>query len=178
MSDSTYEKSSYGGPSPLFYHVYILRCSDGSHYVGRTKNLSDRLKRHSKGHIKYTSGRRPIELITFLSFNNEWKSVQFEKYLKTGSGRAFMKKRLISQSWSLHLAVNWLVNSYHTWSWPGFNSASVKSMYGWYNISGCEEYMSCYSPNRDRCNQSLFNIDRLVKCIPLVLKTTSSNHII
>ena len=65
--------------------------------MGRTKNLKDRLHRHSKGYVKYTSGRRPVKLITYVSFSNEWKSVLFEKYLKTGSGRAFMNKRLIGQ---------------------------------------------------------------------------------
>jgi len=37
----------------------------------------------------------PIILIGYFAFKNKYKAYNFEKYLKTGSGRAFLKKRLI-----------------------------------------------------------------------------------
>lgn len=50
------------------------------------------MHRHNMGYVKYTSTRLPIQLIVFLSFADEWKAVQMEQYLKSGSGRAFAKK--------------------------------------------------------------------------------------
>ena len=85
-------KAKAGGRGPLtetLWHVYILKCSDGTNYVGKTKNLEDRLKRHATKQISYTSSRLPVELITWISFTDEWKAVLMEKYLKSGSGRDF-----------------------------------------------------------------------------------------
>ncbi len=87
--------ASFGGQGPLVsfqWHVYILKCTDDTYYVGRTTNLEDRMHRHNMGYVKYTSTRLPIQLIVFLSFADEWKAVQMEQYLKSGSGRAFAKK--------------------------------------------------------------------------------------
>jgi predicted GIY-YIG superfamily endonuclease len=47
------------------------------------------------GHISYTAKRLPFELETFVTFTNKYKAYNFERYLKTGSGIAFMRKRLI-----------------------------------------------------------------------------------
>ena len=77
------------------HFVYILKCADGKHYTGCTNNLEERLKRHEKGQVKSTSSRLPIELLTYLVFNDKYKAFNFEKYLKSGLGRAFMNKRLV-----------------------------------------------------------------------------------
>ncbi len=45
-------------------HVYILRCSDGSFYVGSTRNLERRIFEHNEGvGAAYTRRRRPVELV-------------------------------------------------------------------------------------------------------------------
>lgn len=76
------------------YYVYILKCVDGKSYVGCTDDLEDRLKRHQSGWVPATKSRLPIELETYISFKDKYKAFNFEKYLKSGSGRAFLKKRL------------------------------------------------------------------------------------
>lgn len=76
--------------------VYLLRCSDNSIYTGCTSNLNSRLERHSKGFVKYTSDKLPIQLETFIVFQCKYKAFKFEKYLKSGSGRAFMNKRFLN----------------------------------------------------------------------------------
>jgi putative endonuclease len=44
--------------------MYILRCADGSYYVGSTKNLERRMEQHQSGKgAKYTSRRLPVELV-------------------------------------------------------------------------------------------------------------------
>jgi predicted GIY-YIG superfamily endonuclease len=75
--------------------VYILKCNDGTYYTGCTSDMSDRLSRHQKGEVRYTSSRLPVELIVTISFNDKYKAYDFEKYLKSGSGKAFMNKRFI-----------------------------------------------------------------------------------
>jgi len=74
------------------YYVYILNCSDNHPYVGCTDNLKDRIDRHKKGYIPATKDRRPINLVNYIAFSDKYKAFEFEKYLKSGSGRAFTKK--------------------------------------------------------------------------------------
>ena len=78
------------------YYVYLiksLRITDKT-YVGYTTNLKERLEKHNSGGSTYTSSYGPWKLVTFLCFDNEVKARSFEKYLKSGSGYAFAKKRL------------------------------------------------------------------------------------
>lgn len=77
------------------YFVYILKCADGHPYTGCTDNLDDRLKRHKSGWVPATKDRLPVELETYIVFEDKYKAFEFEKYLKSGSGRAFLKKHLI-----------------------------------------------------------------------------------
>ncbi len=77
------------------YYVYILKCADGHFYVGCTSDLTERLVRHSKGMVLYTSRRLPVQCIGAFGFMDKYKAFAFEKYLKSGSGRAFMNKRLV-----------------------------------------------------------------------------------
>lgn len=77
------------------FYVYILKCSDNKTYVGCTDNLKDRLKRHQSGWVPATKNRLPLTLQTYIVFKDKYKAFSFEKYLKSGSGRAFLKKRLV-----------------------------------------------------------------------------------
>jgi len=46
------------------WYCYVLRCSDGSFYVGITNDLEDRLQEHSRGKDSvYTAKRRPVKLV-------------------------------------------------------------------------------------------------------------------
>jgi len=74
------------------YCVYILKCADGRPYTGCTEDLAERLQRHNNGYVPATENRRPVELVTHIVFNDKYKAFEFEKYLKSGSGRAFINK--------------------------------------------------------------------------------------
>jgi len=78
------------------WSVYILKCSDGTYYVGCTNNIDDRLRRHNRGDVVYTSTRLPLQIVSQTLFYDKYKAYEFEIYLKSGSGRAFAKKRLYS----------------------------------------------------------------------------------
>ena len=68
--------------------VYVLVSlkNPKQHYVGVTQNLEDRLKTHNSGEVGYTKHYAPWRVGT---------SIKFEKYLKSGSGHAFLKRHLI-----------------------------------------------------------------------------------
>jgi predicted GIY-YIG superfamily endonuclease len=76
--------------------VYILKSQkDSSYYIGSTGDLKKRLQEHNRGGTKYTSSKIPYELVWYCAFKNKVQSINFEKYLKHGSGFAFTKKHLI-----------------------------------------------------------------------------------
>lgn len=74
------------------FYVYILLCSDERSYIGSCFNLKERFKLHQKGKVEATKRRLPIKLISYFAFSNKYTMYNFEKYLKTGSGRGFIKK--------------------------------------------------------------------------------------
>ena len=79
------------------YYTYIL-LSSKSHifYFGSTNNLKGRLKYHNEGRVKSTKSHIPWRLVWYAGFETEKEARDFELYLKTGSGKAFAYKRLIS----------------------------------------------------------------------------------
>lgn len=77
------------------YYVYILKLSDNSYYIGYSSDLKNRLKVHNEGSVESTKNFRPVNLIYYSAFISQKKATDFEKYLKSSSGFAFRKKRLI-----------------------------------------------------------------------------------
>ena len=74
--------------------VYILRsdADPSRHYVGITNDIEDRLEWHNHGPSGYTVSYRPWSFVVSMEFASEQDAVAFEKYLKSGSGRAFAKR--------------------------------------------------------------------------------------
>jgi len=83
-------------PNHKFYYVYILNSinNPNKYYTGFTEDILERLKKHNEGGVKYTDSFKPWKIKTVISFTDKQKAIDFEKYLKTQSGRAFAKKRL------------------------------------------------------------------------------------
>jgi predicted GIY-YIG superfamily endonuclease len=78
-----------------FHYVYILESEDGAHfYVGLTDNLGLRLAKHNGGAVPHTVKYRPWRMKTVVAFRDRERAADFERYLKSSSGRAFTKKRL------------------------------------------------------------------------------------
>src|SRR3954453_3875339 len=74
-------------------YVYILESLNSLHfYVGITEDLRARLTKHNAGEVPHTSKYGPWRLRTYIAFSDERCARTFEKYLKSGSGRAFAKK--------------------------------------------------------------------------------------
>ena len=77
-------------------YVYLLQSESSldQRYVGITSDLKQRLAEHNAGKSPHTSKYVPWKLVTYVAFLDEQKAEFFERYLKSGSGHAFAKKRL------------------------------------------------------------------------------------
>ena len=77
------------------YYVYILKnLKTGAHYTGFSENLKNRLQSH-KGKTVKTTKTAEHKLVFYSAFETKTKALDFERYLKQGSGHAFANKRLI-----------------------------------------------------------------------------------
>ncbi len=76
--------------------VYILQSLEDPdrHYIGVTADLRGRLQKHNAGEVSHTSKFAPWVIKTYIAFVDKTRAFAFEKYLKSGSGRAFAKTRL------------------------------------------------------------------------------------
>ncbi len=77
-------------------YVYIIRSIKNpfQRYVGLTKDLKRRLAEHNNGQSSHSQKFRPWKIETYIAFEESKKAIEFERYLKTGSGQAFSRKRL------------------------------------------------------------------------------------
>ena len=74
--------------------VYVLasQLHEGRFYVGLTSNVDHRLAAHNAGASVHTAKHRPWRIVVAVNFADEASAFAFERYLKTGSGRAFAKR--------------------------------------------------------------------------------------
>jgi len=76
-------------------YVYVLRSEkDGGFYIGYSTNLRKRFDEHMTGRSIATSYRRPWRLIYYEAYLNQDDALGRERYLKSGSGRRFLKAQL------------------------------------------------------------------------------------
>ncbi|MCF7907200.1 GIY-YIG nuclease family protein [Patescibacteria group bacterium] len=78
------------------YFVYVLKSEkDGKFYVGMTNNIERRVKEHNNGvaSTPSTKNRGPFKLIYFEKLENRIIAREREKYLKSGSGREYIKNK-------------------------------------------------------------------------------------
>ena len=77
-------------------YVYLLQSetAGSQRYVGVTSDLKARMADHNAGKSPHTSKHAPWKLVTYVAFSDARKAETFERYLKSGSGHAFAKKRL------------------------------------------------------------------------------------
>jgi len=74
--------------------VYVLRSDSDPerHYVGVTSDVDSRLQWHNHGPCGHTAEHRPWSLVVVIELLTEKQALRFERYLKSGSGRAFAKR--------------------------------------------------------------------------------------
>lgn len=78
------------------YYVYILFNKVTSrYYVGYTPDLRKRIAKHQSGEVQSTKSNLNYELVHYSAFVQRRDALDFEKYLKSGSGVAFMSKHFL-----------------------------------------------------------------------------------
>ena len=76
------------------FYVYILQSlkDNDRFYTGYTDDLKRRLKEHNDGKSIHTNKYTPWKIKNYFAFDHELKAKQFESYLKSQSGREFIKR--------------------------------------------------------------------------------------
>jgi putative endonuclease len=79
-----------------FFYVYILQSALNldRFYTGLTDDLPKRLKDHNAGRVLHTAKWKPWRLKAYVALSDRVRAAAFERYLKSASGRAFVKKHL------------------------------------------------------------------------------------
>lgn len=80
--------------------VYILESlvDPTKHYIGVASDPHARLVWHNAGPCGYTVAHRPWSIAVVIEFPTEERAIRFERYLKSGSGRAFAKRHFAPQN--------------------------------------------------------------------------------
>lgn len=78
------------------HYVYLLESHAdlAQRHVGVTSDLKARLMDHDSGKSTHTAKHRPWRLVTYVAFSERSQAETFNRYLKSGSGHAFARKRL------------------------------------------------------------------------------------
>ncbi len=74
--------------------VCVLKNCDSTprYYVGLTGEVAARLTWHNAGRCPHTAKHRPWQVHVVVEFESDDHAVRFERYLNSGSGRAFAKR--------------------------------------------------------------------------------------
>ncbi len=75
------------------WYAYIFLLRNGDIYVGSTNDLRKRLAAHQRGHVNSTKTNLPVDLQSYVAVSTEKIAREFERYFKSGSGKAFAAKR-------------------------------------------------------------------------------------
>jgi putative endonuclease len=76
------------------YYTYILSSivNPEHFYIGSTSNLKRRLAEHNSGKSIHTNKFKPWKIKNYIAFEDKTSVEGFERFLKSGNGRAFCKK--------------------------------------------------------------------------------------
>ena len=79
------------------WYVYIIKSVSrpDQEYTGASQDLKQRLVDHNARKSPHTAKFVPWDLVWYCAFSDKLRALEFERYLKSHSGRAFAKKRLL-----------------------------------------------------------------------------------
>lgn len=79
----------------MFYVYVLFNKETNRYYVGYTPDLRKRIKNHYSGKVLSTKSNLNYRLVYYCAFLQRDEALAFEKYLKSGSGVAFMNKHFL-----------------------------------------------------------------------------------
>jgi predicted GIY-YIG superfamily endonuclease len=78
------------------WFVYVLKgLKDDELYIGSTNSIHRRLAEHNSGKVESTRYRIPLTLEAYVAVRDQTRAIELERYLKTGSGKAMLRKRIL-----------------------------------------------------------------------------------
>jgi putative endonuclease len=79
------------------FFVYVIRSisQPDRSYIGFSEDVDQRVKEHHDGKSYHTAKYRPWQLVVYLAVPSKHKALELERYLKSGSGRAFLRRHLL-----------------------------------------------------------------------------------
>ena len=79
------------------FYVYYLKSQalPDKTYVGFTRDFSQRLADHNAGKSVYTKDFKPWTIVSVFIFDQEYKALRFERYLKSNAGRIFLRRYVV-----------------------------------------------------------------------------------
>jgi len=80
------------------WYVYFLELGNGDIYVGSTNDLRRRFSSHQEGSVASTCKYLPVILCSYIAVMDEASARGLERYFKSGSGKAFAKKRFLQKT--------------------------------------------------------------------------------
>jgi putative endonuclease len=80
------------------WYVYFLELSNGDIYVGSTNDLRRRFSSHQQGRVASTCMYLPAILRAYVAVADEANARSLERYFKSGSGKAFARKRFLQKT--------------------------------------------------------------------------------
>ena len=70
------------------HHVYVLKSQkDGNLYIGCTGDVAARILQHTKGQVRATKGRLPVELVYKEEYSDRYEAFRMERFYKTPKGK-------------------------------------------------------------------------------------------
>jgi len=81
----------------MFYNVYLLEDEyDKSWYIGFSTNLEKRIEYHRTKRVISTRNKKKLNVIYCECYLNKKDALGREKFLKSGSGKKFLRKQLMN----------------------------------------------------------------------------------
>ena len=76
------------------YYIYVLKCANNDLYIGYSKDLKSRIKKHFQGKIKSTKSKMPLKLIYYESYLNKFDAIKRERQLKLHKTKKDLQKQI------------------------------------------------------------------------------------
>jgi len=79
-----------------FFYIYVLQSEidQKRFYTSLTNDLPHRLQNHNAGRVLHIAKWKPWRLKSYIAISDRVRAAKLERYLKSASGRAFLKKHL------------------------------------------------------------------------------------
>jgi putative endonuclease len=93
------DSDSKEAKSDVMFHVYVIvsKSQPDRYYIGFSSRPEDRLSEHNAGKNPSTVAFIPWRFAAIFSFPSEEQARRFERYLKGGSGRAFLRRHVLRE---------------------------------------------------------------------------------